>query len=32
MIANVGLERYLLHKIDNLLITPRSRWELEEIS
>jgi N6-L-threonylcarbamoyladenine synthase len=32
MIANAGLERYLLNKIDNLLITPKSRWELEELS
>jgi N6-L-threonylcarbamoyladenine synthase len=32
MIANAGLERYLLRKIDNLLITPKSRWELEELS
>jgi N6-L-threonylcarbamoyladenine synthase len=31
MIANAGLERFLLGKIDSLLITPKSRWELEEI-
>ncbi|MDR2760259.1 MAG: tRNA (adenosine(37)-N6)-threonylcarbamoyltransferase complex transferase subunit TsaD [Rickettsiales bacterium] len=31
MIANVGLERLKLNKIDDLLITPKSRWELEEL-
>jgi N6-L-threonylcarbamoyladenine synthase len=31
MIANVALERYRLSKIDTLLITPKSKWELEEL-
>ena len=31
MIANAGLERFNCGLIDNLLITPRARWELEEL-
>lgn len=31
MIANAGLERFNCNLIDNLLITPRARWELEEL-
>ncbi|MDR0571944.1 MAG: tRNA (adenosine(37)-N6)-threonylcarbamoyltransferase complex transferase subunit TsaD [Rickettsiales bacterium] len=31
MIANVALERYKLGKISDLLITPKSKWELEEL-
>jgi N6-L-threonylcarbamoyladenine synthase len=31
MIANVALERYRLGKINSLLTTPKSKWELEKL-
>ena len=31
MIANAGLERFKLGLINDLLITPSARWELEEL-